>query len=61
MLVFKDGRPPEEIHNYLLTQGTLYVMDRHSRAIPLDSLDLAATARANDEDGDFILPVKSDQ
>lgn len=59
VLIFKDGRPPEKIHNYLLTPGTLYVLDQHNRAIPLDSLDLTATARANDEDGDFILPAKS--
>ncbi len=42
-LVFKDGRPPEQIHNYLLTRTTLYVWNQHHRDIPLNQLDLAAT------------------
>ena len=60
-LIFKDGRPPEEIRNYLLTPDTIYVLDQHNRAIPLNSLNLAATAKANAEDGDFILPANSKQ
>ena len=56
-LVFKDGRPAEQIHNYLLTRTTLYVDDRHHRAIPTEELDLVATAKANQEAGiDFQLP-----
>ena len=56
-LVFKDGRPPEQIHNYLLTGTTLYVQDQHHRDIPLSQLDLIATAKANHEAGvDFRLP-----
>src|SRR5271155_1298277 len=27
-LIFKDGRPPEEIHNYILTRTTLYIRDQ---------------------------------
>ena len=41
-LVFKDGRPSEQIHNYLLTRTTLYVQDQHRRDIALDQLDLSA-------------------
>jgi len=56
-LVFKDGRPPEQIHNYVLTRTTLYVGDQHRREIPTDQLDLAATAKVNHDAGvDFHLP-----
>jgi hypothetical protein len=58
-LVFKDGRPPEQIHNYLLTGTTLYVQDQaqHHRDIPLSQLDLVATVRVNHDSGiDFRLP-----
>lgn len=56
-LVFKDGRTPEQIHNYILTRMTLYVRDQHHRDIPLDQLDLAATQRLNHDAGvDFQLP-----
>ena len=56
-LVFKDGRNPLQVHNYLLTRTTLYVRDQHPRDIPLDQLDLAATQRVNHEAGvDFQLP-----
>ena len=56
-LIFKDGRPPEQIHNYLLTRTTLFVGDEKRRAIPTDDLDLVATAKANREAGvDFRLP-----
>ncbi len=56
-LVFRDGRPPEKIHNYLLTATTLSILDQHHRDIPIDQLDLAATARVNREAGvDFQLP-----
>jgi hypothetical protein len=56
-LVYKDGRPPEQIHNYLLTGTTLYVQDQHRRDIPLSQLDLVATAKANRASGvEFQLP-----
>jgi hypothetical protein len=56
-LVFKDGRPTEEIHNYMLTRTTLYVQDAHRREIPVDDLDLAATQKINKSNGvDFQLP-----
>lgn len=58
-LVFKDGRPSEQIHNYALTRSTLYVLDQdpHHPDIPTDQLDLAATAKVNHDAGvDFRLP-----
>jgi hypothetical protein len=56
-LVFRDGRPPEQIHNYLLTRTTLYVLDQRHRVIPTDLLDLAATANVNHDAGiNFQLP-----
>jgi hypothetical protein len=56
-LVFKDGRPAEQIHNYALTRTALYVLDQRHRDIPLDQLDLAATVTVNQDAGvDFHLP-----
>jgi hypothetical protein len=56
-LVFRDGRPSEQIHNYLLTRTTLYVLDQHHRDIPTDLLDMAATAKVNHDAGiNFQLP-----
>jgi hypothetical protein len=56
-LVFKDGRAPEQIHNYILSKTTLSVLDGRHRDIPVDQLDLAATEKLNREAGvDFRLP-----
>ena len=56
-LIFKDGRPPEQIHNYLLTRTTLYVGSPYRRDIPTSQLDLDATAKVNHDAGvDFHLP-----
>jgi hypothetical protein len=56
-LVFKDGRPSQQIHNYALTRTTLYVTDAHHRDIPVADLDLAATEKVNREAGvNFQLP-----
>ena len=56
-LIFKDGRPPEQIHNYLLTRTTLYINDPHRRDIPISQLDLVATAKVNHDAGvDFNVP-----
>jgi hypothetical protein len=56
-IVFKDGRQPEQIHNYILTRSTLFVGDKQRREIPTEQLDLAATAKANQDAGiDFRLP-----
>ena len=57
-LVFKDGRPSEQVHNYLLTRTTLFILDERHRAIPTDQLDLIATAKVNEDVGvDFRLPA----
>ena len=59
-LIFKDGRAPELIQNYVLTKDTLYVGDRYHRQIPIDQLDLPATVQVNRELGaDFRLPNAS--
>ena len=59
-LVFKDGRQPEQIHNYLMTADTLYVEDPGHREIPMNELDLVATAKLNRDAGvDFQLPAAS--
>jgi hypothetical protein len=56
-LVFKDGRPTEQIHDYILTRTTLYVQDTHSHEIPVSDLDLAAMEKVNKAAGvDFQLP-----
>jgi hypothetical protein len=57
-VVFKDGRPSEQIHNYALTRTTLFVLDEHHRDIPTDEIDLSATERVNRDAGiEFQLPV----
>ena len=59
-LVFKDRRPPEQIHNYLLTAKMLTVLDQHRRSIPVDQIDLDATAKANLQAGvEFSVPSRS--
>jgi hypothetical protein len=57
-VVFKDGRPSEQIHNYALTRSTLFVLDEHHRDIPVDEIDLNATKQVNRDAGvEFQLPV----
>jgi hypothetical protein len=57
-VIFKDGRPPEQIQNYLLTSTTLTVLDAHYRQIPLDQINVAATEQANRAAGiDFRVPA----
>ncbi len=59
-LVFKDGRPSEQIHNYMLTQTTLYVQDQRRHQIAVADLDVAATEKVNRDAGiDFQLPAGS--
>ncbi len=56
-LIFKDGRPPQQIHNYLLTRSALYVTEPDRRIIPTSQLDLVATVKVNRDAGvDFRLP-----
>jgi len=57
-LVFKDGRPAQQIHNYLASRTSIMVIDgTHHRDIPVGDLDLPATVKANQEVGvEFSLP-----
>lgn len=56
-LIFKDGRTPEQVHNYLLTRTTLFIADQPKRSIPIDQLDMDATERVNRDLGvDFQIP-----
>ncbi len=58
-LFFKDGRPPEQVQNYAVTQTTLYVLDgARRREIPIDEIDVAQTEKTNRDAGlDFELPA----
>jgi hypothetical protein len=57
-IIFNDGRAPETIHNYALTRTDLYVVGGRIRDIPLAQIDLAATEKANRDNGvDFHLPT----
>jgi hypothetical protein len=56
-LVFKDGRPSEQVRNFILSRDTVSVWDQGHREIPVDQLDLAATEKLNRDAGvDFRLP-----
>ncbi len=44
-LVFRDGRPTEQIHNYIMTRTTLYIRDEHRQEIPLISSTLPQRKR----------------
>lgn len=60
-LIFKDGRAPEMIGNYIATRSTVTVIDgqRH-HDIPVADLDIPATMKANRDTGaGFQLPVAS--
>ncbi|WP_114206380.1 hypothetical protein [Acidisarcina polymorpha] len=59
-LLFKDGRPPQQVQNYALTQTTLYVFDgAKRREIPLEQLDLEGTEKTNRDAGiDFQVPTE---
>ena len=57
-LVFKDGRPNEQVRNFILTRTTLFVTGENQREIPVVEIDLAATKKANRGSGvAFDLPV----
>ncbi len=57
-LVFRDGRPNQIVHNYVLTRTALYDLDGDTRKeIPLSEIDLPATTETNRAAGvDFTLP-----
>jgi hypothetical protein len=56
-LVFRDQHV-EEVRNYAIAGGTLWVLNEQAaKKIPLAQLDLAATAKMNDDRGvDFQVP-----
>lgn len=58
ILIYNDGRPPEQIQNYLATRSTLTVLDGgRRREIPLSDINIPATISANHQTGvDFQLP-----
>lgn len=58
---FKDGRAPEEMQNFMLTAKSLTDLDAdHYEQIPLDQVDVDATARANRASGlEFRVPGAS--
>jgi len=57
-LIFKDGRKPQTIRNYMMNTTVLTDLDPlHFQRIPLDEIDLDATARLNRDRGvDFEVP-----
>jgi len=57
-VIFKSGRAPIEVQNYLMTAKVLTDLDsEHYEQIPLDQIDLAATKRFNTFAGvDFQVP-----
>jgi hypothetical protein len=57
-LVFNDGRPPLQVHSYVLTGSSVLIAEKgHQRVIPVTDLDLPATVAQNREAGvDFKLP-----
>lgn len=47
-VIFKDGRQPEKMQNYMMSSSALTDLDRqHYQQIPLDQIDIAATEQAN--------------
>ena len=59
ILIYKDGRPPEQIQNYLATRSTLTILDGgRRREVPISDLNIPATVTANHQTGvDFQLPT----
>jgi hypothetical protein len=57
VLIFRDHHA-QDVQNYAIVGETLWVLDaRQATKIPVDSLDVPATAKANDDRGiDFRLP-----
>lgn len=60
-VMFKDGRAPVQMQNYLVTAKVLTDLDaRRYQQIPLDEIDVAATQRANSAAGvAFAVPGAS--
>jgi hypothetical protein len=60
-VMFKSGRAPMTMQNYMVNSTDLTDLDgEHFEKIPLDQVDIAATQRANRSSGiDFQIPVPS--
>jgi hypothetical protein len=60
-VIFKSGRAPLKIQNYMMTAKALTDLDsRHYEQIPLNQIDVAATRRVNTSAGiDFQVPDAS--
>lgn len=57
-LIFKDGRAPQKVRNYMMNSQALTDFDpQHFERIPLDEIDIAATVETNRARGvDFEVP-----
>jgi hypothetical protein len=57
-LIFKSGRAPQKMQNYIMNTKALTDLDpQHYEQIPLDQIDIAATEQANRARGvDFQVP-----
>lgn len=60
-VIFKSGRAPIKVQNYMMSAKVLTDLDReHYEQIPLDQIDLAQTERINIAAGvDFQIPAAS--
>jgi hypothetical protein len=60
-VIFKNGRTPESMQNYMVNSQALTDLDQqHYEQIPLDQIDIAATEQANRTRGlDFEVPPAS--
>jgi hypothetical protein len=61
IVIFKNGRAPETMQNYMMNSSTLTDLDRrHYEQIPLGQIDMAATEETNRTRGvDFLVPAAS--
>jgi hypothetical protein len=60
-VIFKDGRAPKTMQNYMMNSRTLTDLDQqHYEQIPLDQIDIAATEHTNRARGlEFQVPSAS--
>jgi hypothetical protein len=58
-VMFKDGRAPQSMRNYMMDSKVLTDMDsQHYERIPLDQIDIAATTQVNRARGvEFAVPI----
>lgn len=59
VLVFRDGHR-QDVNNYAIMGQTLYVFDDKTRKIAIAELDVAATVKANEDQGvEFLVPQQA--